>query len=476
MSSNTNYTSQNFAQNGGAIGTTSSCRVAVVMIPYPDHGHLNQLLHLSRLISSYNIPVHFVSIPVAPAWKSVHSNVHFHDICIPFPVSRTKFISPKIPSFEAMVSVVSLHCEPIITLVEKLSNATERIIVIHDSLMFNVAKMVLATCSTLLTKQDIYSFTASSAFDYYANRQLFNGKPILIDGEPAKIFPSVRKTVPVPGFDFKKFLEESYAFNHKNVLNTSRLIEGGFIDLMAKKIDANESDEENEKWAIGPWIPSQILLTGEGNTIARNRDKCLEWLEKQSQNSVLFVCFGTTSTLSAEQIKEIAVGLEISGYSFIWVIPEPEDGDAKDGAVPPQDFEEIVHQRGMIVRDWAPQLEILCHSSTGGFVSHCGWNSCMESISMGVPMAAWPMQTDQPMNAFLITQVLKVGLMVRDWENGYGLVKSSAIAKAVRRLMGSDEGNKIRRRAKELSDAVKGSIKGNGATEEMDRFIAHITR
>lgn len=41
----------------------------------------------------------------------------------------------------------------------------------------------------------------------------------------------------------------------------------------------------------------------------------------------------------------------------------------------------------------------------------------MESISLGVPVATWPMHSDQPRNAFLITEVLKIGLVVNDWEH-----------------------------------------------------------
>jgi len=66
------------------------------------------------------------------------------------------------------------------------------------------------------------------------------------------------------------------------------------------------------------------------------------------------------------------------------------------------------------VRGWAPQLEILSHSSMAVYMSHCGWNSCMESLSMGVPVMVWPMHSDQPWNAVLLTEILKVGILVRE--------------------------------------------------------------
>ncbi|KAL0404888.1 UNVERIFIED_CONTAM: Zeatin O-glucosyltransferase [Sesamum radiatum] len=143
----------------------------------------------------------------------------------------------------------------------------------------------------------------------------------------------------------------------------------------------------------------------------------------------------------------------------------------------PEGFEERVKERGIVVRDWAPQLEILGHFATGGFMSHCGWNSCMESISMGVPIAAWPMHSDQPRNAVLMTEVLKIGLVVKDWARRDETVTGSTISRALERLMGSGEGEEIRQRAQELHGAVRRAWADGGITRlEMDSFVAHISR
>ncbi|KAK3009709.1 hypothetical protein RJ639_013758, partial [Escallonia herrerae] len=98
-------------------------------------------------------------------------------------------------------------------------------------------------------------------------------------------------------------------------------------------------------------------------------------------------------------------------------------------------YEQRIEGKGIVVRDWAPQIEILGHPSTGGFMSHCGWNSCMESMSMGVPIAAWPMHSDQPRNTMLVTKVLRTGIAVKEWADRDELVTSSTINTAVRRLM-----------------------------------------
>ncbi|OVA11553.1 UDP-glucuronosyl/UDP-glucosyltransferase [Macleaya cordata] len=116
----------------------------------------------------------------------------------------------------------------------------------------------------------------------------------------------------------------------------------------------------------------------------------------------------------------------------------------------------------MIVRDWAPQLEILAHASTGGFLSHCGWNSCMESLSMGVPIAAWPMHSDQPMNTMLVTEELKIGIVVREWANRDELVSSNVIESAVRKL----------------GIGVRQALvsKDGSSRAALESFVAHISR
>ncbi|KAG2397629.1 Zeatin O-glucosyltransferase [Vigna angularis] len=113
-----------------------------------------------------------------------------------------------------------------------------------------------------------------------------------------------------------------------------------------------------------------------------------------------------------------------------------------------------VEGKRLIVRDWTPQLEILSHPSTGGFMGYCEWNSCLESISLGVPMATWPMHSDQLRNAILVTEVLKVGLVVKDWSQRKSLVSASIVENGVRRLMERREGDEMR----ESSESEKGLL------------------
>ncbi|CAI8602116.1 unnamed protein product [Vicia faba] len=209
--------------------------------------------------------------------------------------------------------------------------------------------------------------------------------------------------------EFLNVQSEFSKFSDGSIYNTSRTIESPYLEFI-DKIDCNK-----KLWALGPFNPLTIEKKD-----SKGRHSFMEWLDKQEAKSVIYVSFGTTITLKDEEIEQIAIGLEQSKKKFIWVLRDADKGDIFDGSEDNRDevakgFEERVEGMGLVVRDWAPQLEILNHSSTGGFMSHCGWNSSLESISMGLPIAAWPMHSDQPRNYAFITQILKVGVVVKDW-------------------------------------------------------------
>ncbi|CAL1358003.1 unnamed protein product [Linum trigynum] len=120
--------------------------------------------------------------------------------------------------------------------------------------------------------------------------------------------------------------------------------------------------------------------------------------------------------------------------------------------------------RGMIVGEWVDQRGILGHVSVGGFLSHCGWNSVMEGVCAGVPMLAWPMMAEQPLNARMVAEEVKVGIRV-EGSGRTGFVRRGALENAVRELMAGEKGKEVRRNAKEYAKkARKAMEEGNGSS------------
>ncbi|XP_027934037.1 zeatin O-glucosyltransferase-like [Vigna unguiculata] len=451
-------------------------KVVVLVIPSPAQSHLNQLLRLSRRIVAHNIPVHYVSTVthirmVTLRHQNSTSDIHFHAFQVPPFVSpppnpndqESAFPSHLIPSFEA-----STHLrEPVGKLLQSLSSQAKRVIIIHDALMAPVTQDAIN-----MPNVENYTFHIFPAFIASVFFWEGQGKPPVEDIH----FPEVPSDEGCLPAHFNDFLS-SHSYNefqnsYGDIYNTSRVIDGPYVDYMQRHSGGKKV------WALGPLN----LLAIDKNDSTGFRHPCLEWLDKQEPDSVIYVSFGTTTTLTDEQIKQIATGLEQSKQKFIWVLRDADKGDIFDEKEAkrhdlPNGFEERVNGMGVVVRDWAPQWEILRHPSTGGFMSHCGWNSCLESLSMGIPIATWPMHSDQPRNAALITEVLKVGLGVKDWSQRNALVSASDIENGVRRLMQTKEGEEMRERAMELKNGIHRSMEEGGVSRmEMESFISHITQ
>lgn len=233
------------------------------------------------------------------------------------------------------------------------------------------------------------------------------------------------------------------------MVNSFKELEGGAIKAL--------QEEEPGKPPVYPIGP---LVQMDG---ADEKSECLRWLDDQPRGSVLFVSFGSGGTLSYDQLNELALGLEMSEQRFLWVVRSPNDKSAiatyfsvnsqnDPFAFLPKGFLERTKGYGLVVPSWAPQVQVLSHGSTGGFLTHCGWNSTLESMVNGIPLIAWPLHAEQKMNAVMLTEDLKVALRPRIGENG--IIGRAEIAKVVKVLMEGEEGKKIRSKMTDLKDAA----------------------
>ncbi|KDP25814.1 hypothetical protein JCGZ_22536 [Jatropha curcas] len=116
---------------------------------------------------------------------------------------------------------------------------------------------------------------------------------------------------------------------------------------------------------------------------------------------------------------------------------------------------------------------ILSHPAIGGFVTHCGWNSTLEAISSGVPMATWPLFADQFINEKLVIQVLKIGVSFgvevpeKFGEEGkFGLlVKKEDVVRTLDKLMKEGEEREERnKRIIELAEMAKKATEEGGSS------------
>ncbi|GLT26593.1 hypothetical protein SLA2020_016480 [Shorea laevis] len=456
-----------------------SAPVMVVAVPFPAQSHLNQMLQLSCLLSSsYELPVHYVgsSIHIRQAklrcsTPLLLTKIQFHDLSIPpFPSPAptcggdTDFPTHLQPSFDSSLNLR----QPFATLIDTLSSQAKKVVVIHDPLM---AFAVQDAAS--LPNVELYIFHTASAFTSFSYFVWEKNQEFPVPKDFPENLPSMEGCLTDELMNLLTIHMEFMKLQSGDLHNTCRVIEGEYIDHLAQ-------NELRTRWAVGP-LSHHLGGRIEEQSNSSGENICLNWLDKQPPKSVIYISFGTTSSFVKEQITELAVGIEESKIRFIWVLRYADRGDvfAEEDQSPelPEGFEERTEGEGMVARGWVPQAEILKHPSTGGFLSHCGWGSCLESISSGLPIAAWPMHSDQPRNATLVTQVLKVGLIVREWSHREELITASAIKEALRTLMASEEGEMMRKRAEELGRAVRQATEEGGVSQkELESFINHITR
>ncbi|KAK9697214.1 hypothetical protein RND81_08G022000 [Saponaria officinalis] len=186
-------------------------------------------------------------------------------------------------------------------------------------------------------------------------------------------------------------------------------------------------------------------------------ENCLEWLDQHGPRKVAYISFGTVVTPPPHEIKALGEALEVSEIPFIWSMSESLRANL------PESFVEKIQKDeklGKIV-SWAPQIKLLGHPSIGVFVTHCGWNSIMESISTGVPLICRPMLGDQALNQRIIECELEFGIGIE----GGSLTQSSTI-NALNQVLSSERGEEMRRNVEELQKLAEESVQQGGSSFE----------
>ncbi|KDP40183.1 hypothetical protein JCGZ_02181 [Jatropha curcas] len=259
------------------------------------------------------------------------------------------------------------------------------------------------------------------------------------------------------------------------IFNSFSEMERVYLDHLKRQLG------HDRVWAVGPLLPCNDKDTGacrpaeRGGASSVSVEGVTTWLDKCKDHSVVYICFGSQAVLRNSQIAEIASGLEKSGVHFIWCVKEPTAAQGSGGSYGriPSGFENRVAGRGLVIRGWVPQVVTLGHRAIGAFLTHCGWNSVLEGVVAGVPMLAWPMTADQFSDAFLLVNVLNVGITV--CEGADTVPNSAELAKVF--VKSVSENLVERTRAKQLSKAALDAIKDEGSSaKDFDCLVHHLVQ
>nr|BAJ11650.1 glucosyltransferase [Sinningia cardinalis] len=339
------------------------------------------------------------------------------------------------------------------------------------------------TCSLSL-----FCHLASLKFEYnqdlnqYKNSDAALSVPCLSIPVPVKVFPAIL----VNGWPIGEIALNCF----KRFEETRGIMVNTFYELESYAIQSLSDGKTPKIYPIGP-----VLNFGHRVESSKGQsydEEIKKWLDDQPDSSVVFLCFGSKGSFEVPQLKEIASALEKCGHRFLWSIRKPGPKGIMQFPTEYENFQDILPD-GFLERTkgtgkligWAPQLAVLSHPAVGGFVSHCGWNSTLESIWCGVPVATFPLHAEQQLNAFELVKELGMAEAIRlDYNRHFlgesdeeEIVGSEEIEAAIRRLMAADGSSGIRQKVKEMQKKSRMALlEGGSSYNSQNIFIDDVIK
>ncbi|ESQ52326.1 hypothetical protein EUTSA_v10017663mg [Eutrema salsugineum] len=219
-------------------------------------------------------------------------------------------------------------------------------------------------------------------------------------------------------------------------------------------------------YAIGPVFSTQAVVP----TSLWAESDCTEWLKGRPAGSVLYASFGSYAHIGKNEIVEIAHGLLLSGLSFIWVLrPDIVGTDVPDYL--PVGFVDQAQGRGLLVQ-WCCQMEVISNRAVGGFLTHCGWNSVLESVWLGLPLLCYPLLTDQFTNRKLVVDDWRIGINLCDKKP----ITRDQVSANVRKLMINGESScELRNNVKKVKHHLKDAVTAVGSSEKNIKSFVEVS-
>ncbi|KAG4991819.1 hypothetical protein JHK87_025276 [Glycine soja] len=456
--------------------------VHVAFLPSAGMGHLNPFLRLAATFIRYGCKVTLIT--PKPTVSLAESNL-ISRFCSSFPHQVTQLdlnlvsvdpttvdtIDPFFLQFETIRR--SLHLlPPILSLLSTPLSAFIYDITLITPLLSVIEKLSCPSYLYFTSSARMFSFFARVSVLSASNPGQIPSSFIGDDGVkiPGFTSPIPRSSVPPAILQassnlFQRIMLEDSA-------NVTKLNNGVFIN----------SFEELEGEALAALNGGKVLeglppVYGVGPLMACEYEKgdeegqkgCMssivKWLDEQSKGSVVYVSLGNRTETRREQIKDMALGLIECGYGFLWVVKlkrvDKEDEEGLEEVLG-SELSSKVKEKGVVVKEFVDQVEILGHPSVGGFLSHGGWNSVTETVWKGVPCLSWPQHSDQKMSAEVI-RMSGMGIWPEEW--GWGtqdVVKGDEIAKRIKEMMSNES---LRVKAGELKEAALKAAGVGGSCE-----------
>ncbi|XP_057817677.2 scopoletin glucosyltransferase [Cryptomeria japonica] len=478
----------------------------VVAVPFPALGHAIPLLDFARLLASHGLTVSYVTTPAnVPRLQQQIANAISSRLDVRLVVLPTPAIEGLAEGLESFDQVHPEQFALVFQLAFKLEHAFNRwlltqfekenqqgtgppVCILHDVLLKwkmvvpeerNIPRVVFSTYGAfgLSVLHSAWLSAARNAVEKEGESIVLRlGLPNALRLHKNEIDPFLFDPLRM---EYMNGLQ-SVVQSHGMVLNTLEQLESEHLqhwrNVKGKKV-----------WSIGPVFPpnafdGSVKVSARGKMADISEEELLKWLDSQSPSSVVYISFGSQAYLSQDQCKALASGLEASGQPFVWSIkicPKIEPMTSERAldvgqAYLPEGFQERTKNRGLVTWGWLPQLLLLSHPSVGAFMSHCGWNSMLESVTLGVPMIMWPMNADQHFNSKL---AVKLGIGVQVCEHSTGIPDKERVKNVVRLVLTENDGKEMRSSAAKLKEMARKSVACGGSSfANLQDFLSEIHR
>ncbi|XP_060173248.1 7-deoxyloganetin glucosyltransferase-like [Lycium barbarum] len=447
-----------------------------VCIPYPAQGHMNPMLKLAKILHHKGFHITFVNTEYnqrrllksrGPDSLNGLSSFRFETIPDGLPPSDAD-ATQDVPSL--CESTTRTCLSPFKDLLAKL-NDTSDVPPVSCIVSDGIMSFTLDAAQELGVPEVLFWTTSACGFLGYMHYSTIieNGYAPLKDAScltngylettldcipgmknvRLRDLPTFLRTTNPDDFMIKFVLQETERVRKASaiVLNTFETLESevlvslrtllppvysiGPLNLLVKDVD-----DEN--------------LKGLGSSLWKEEPECIQWLDTKEPNSVVYVNFGSVTVMTPNQLIEFAWGLAHSQQEFLWII-RPDIVSGYESILPPE-FVEETKIRGMLA-SWCSQEEVLNHPAIGGFLTHNGWNSTLESVSSGVPMICWPFFAEQQTNCWFSVTKWGIGMEI---DNN---VKRDEVESLVTELMVGEKGKEMKKKAMEWKNLAEDSAK-----------------
>lgn len=487
-------------KDGGGGGDREG-RLHFVALPYPLQGHMAPMLQLCNLLAGRGISVSFIhqdsNLASLHFSQPQHAPASIRHISFPNsipgkPSSSSSSTRSRVLASEKLLPSFSL-------LLAKLHASTKVSCVIADVLMSWAlpAAAELGIHGASLWTAGLSSFATYCNIPLLASERVFPIQAMDEDDAQQLIkcipcLPPIFRFTDLPSFfHAPTWPDDVLDFITRQVKHMSKSATWVLSNYASTEPETELEQEMSSRipiLSIGPLltlqhhhflaaqIPSPGLNAHTRASLWHEDPTCLEWLHGRPSSSVIYISFGSVVVLSPLQIQEIHMGLEAAQLPFLWALrPEAIEADPDDNDGEPLSAPKVLGRSKLgLVIPWAPQLDVLAHDSVGGFITHCGWNSVMESITMGKPMLGFPRFAEQKMNCRLLEH-WRVG---KELQAGGidGLVNRHEVEAGVKWLMSEEEGLKSACRTLRAHVLKAISNDKGSSMRNLGRFVADVLK